>query len=239
MGHGHPANLVKKPSHATEAHISIIGHITRDELRRGVTETDMANGVANRFLWICGRRSKCLPDGGELHKVNIAPLTNRIMTAAGFACGVETVYRDAEARHLWHQVYPNLSQGKAGLLGAATSRAEAQVMRLATVYAILDESKVIRVEHLRAALALWDYCEQSAKYIFGSALGNPTADEILKALRESPKGMDRTAIREYFSRNKSAEEISNALQTLLESGLARREKQETAGRPREVWFALA
>jgi hypothetical protein len=227
------------PAHATNSHISIIGHITRDELRRGVTETDMANGVANRFLWVCGRRSKCLPDGGELHKVNTAPLTNRITAAAAFACGVEAVSRDTEARNLWHEIYPSLSQGKTGLLGAVTSRAEAQVMRLATIYALLDESELIRVEHLQAALALWDYCERSAKYIFGSALGDPTADDILKALRDNPKGMDRTGIREYFSRNKSSDEIGNALQTLLEGGLARREKQETTGRPREVWFALA
>jgi hypothetical protein len=160
------------------------------------------------------------------------------MAAGAFGIGCETICRDEEARRLWYDVYPALSRGKSGLLGAATSRAEAQVMRLAIVYAILDESKLVRLEHLQAALALWDYCERSAKYIFGSALGDPLADAILKALREHPEGMDRTAIREHFSRNKSAEEIQGALLVLLENGLARREKQETAGRPREVWFPL-
>ena len=182
----------------------------------------MANGFANRILWVCAKRSKCLPDGGEMHTVNVAPLVNRFMRAGAFGISCETICRDENARSLWHKVYPSLSEGKAGLLGAATSRAEAQVMRLAVVYAILDESPLVRLEHLQAALALWDYCERSAKYIFGSALGDPTADDILKALRESPKGMDRTAIRELFFRNKSAEEIGNALQTLLEGGLARR-----------------
>ncbi len=89
---------------------------------------------------------------------------------------------------VWAEVYPKLSEGRPGLLGAATSRAEAQVMRLATIYALLDKSAVVRAEHLMAALAVWEYAEQSAKYIFGSALGDPTADAILRALRRAPRG---------------------------------------------------
>jgi hypothetical protein len=38
------------PLKATDAHISIIGHITQDESRARLTRTDMANGFANRFL---------------------------------------------------------------------------------------------------------------------------------------------------------------------------------------------
>lgn len=36
--------------HSNGSHISMIGHITRDELRAGLTETDKANGFANRIL---------------------------------------------------------------------------------------------------------------------------------------------------------------------------------------------
>ena len=113
-------------------------------------------------------------------------------------------------------------------------------MRLAVIYALLDKSDKVRVEHLRAALAVWQFAEQSARYIFGSRLGDPTADAILQALRENSEGMDRTAIREYFRRNKSAEEIGRALGVLVEAGLARCERiAETGGRPREVWFGCA
>ena len=41
-----------------------IGHITVEELRRNLTETETSNGFANRFLWCCVRRSKLLPEGG-------------------------------------------------------------------------------------------------------------------------------------------------------------------------------
>lgn len=58
------------PAKATGAHISLIGHITRDELRRLLTQTESANGFANRFCWLAVKRSKCLPDGGAIHTVN-------------------------------------------------------------------------------------------------------------------------------------------------------------------------
>ncbi len=38
----------------------------------------------------------------------------------------------------WAAVYPELTQDRPGLLGAATARAEAQTLRLALTYALLD-----------------------------------------------------------------------------------------------------
>ena len=40
-----------------------------------------------------------------------------------------------EARKLWHEIYRDLSKEQSGLLGAIVARAEAQVIRLALVYA--------------------------------------------------------------------------------------------------------
>jgi hypothetical protein len=46
------ATLVKNsPLSATGAHISILGHVTIDELRARITRTDLANGFANRFIF--------------------------------------------------------------------------------------------------------------------------------------------------------------------------------------------
>ena len=80
---------------------------------------------------------------------------------------------------------PRPVEGKPGLLGAAISRAEAQVLRLALVYALLAGDHEIEAEHLNAALAIWRYCEQSAVRLFGSSLGDPVADEILRVLKAS------------------------------------------------------
>ena len=38
------------PAKATDAHISIVGHITEQELHRALAEVEGFNGFANRFL---------------------------------------------------------------------------------------------------------------------------------------------------------------------------------------------
>ena len=111
-------------------------------------------------------------------------------------------------------------------------------MRLASIYAVMDESKTIEKGHLMAALALWEYAEQSARYIFGDATGDPVADQILEGLRAAGKdGMTRTEISNLFGRNKSADRIAQALTELLKLSRARRAQEETAGRAAERWFA--
>ena len=66
------------------------------------------------------------------------------------------------ATELWCQIYGTLSAPTPGLLGAVIARAEAQVVRLALVYALLDGAEAIGQVHLEAALELWIYCEDSA-----------------------------------------------------------------------------
>ena len=81
------------PLSATGAHISMIGHITEDELRARITRTDMANGFANRFLFALIRRSKELPFGGELTDSEILHLGERLKEA------VETGQDRRSCRH--------------------------------------------------------------------------------------------------------------------------------------------
>lgn len=227
------------PARASDAHISIVGHITRDELLRDMQATETSNGFANRFLWVCVRRSKLLPEGDGTDRLDFGPLAARFAEVADFAARVPQMRRDEEARELWHAVYADLSEGRPGLFGLVTSRAEAQVMRLACLYALLDRSVVIRRLHLEAALALWRYCEASCRWIFGDRLGDPTADEILRALRERPEGMTRTEMMDLFARHKTKEEIKRALGILYRNGLAKRSRVQTGGRPAEIWQAAA
>jgi hypothetical protein len=51
--------------------------------------------------------------------------------------------RDKEAEQLWCHIYAALWEGKPGLLGTITARAEAQVMRLACIYAAMDRISVV------------------------------------------------------------------------------------------------
>lgn len=230
------------PLKATGAHISIVAHVTKSELLRYLDSTEMGNGFANRFLWACVARSKCLPDNEDrrVDSAQLAAIQKQIEYAAEFGKGTSEMRKDAEARADWRAIYPALSEGKPGsMLGAVTSRAEAQTMRLACIYGLLDKSAVVRREHLRAALAVWTYCEQSAVYIFGQSLGDPVADTIVQAVRQvAPAGLTRTEISNIFGRNRDSGQINRALDALREAGLARSEFEQTEGRKAERWFAV-
>lgn len=240
---GRPLGSMTKnsPTRCREPHISMLGHCTAEEVRRYLSHSEMANGLGNRHLWFCVQRSKCLPDGGS--HVPDESLVAEFRDAANFALGVGELRRNEPARQLWHAVYPDLSEGKAGMAGAMIGRAEAHVMRLACLYAVLDQSQVIAPTHLTAALALWDYCEASVRYIFGDSLGDPVADEILRSLKSSPKGMTRDQIRELFGRHRSSAEIGRALALLSQLGLARMTKEPSTGASRgrdiERWLAVS
>lgn len=240
---GDLASLSKNaPSKATGAHISIIGHITAPELRRYLTATETGNGFGNRFLWVCARRSRYLPDGGQPSATALAHVGRDIQLAVDHARQRGQVQRDSAARQYWHAIYRDLSEGRPGLLGAMTGRAEAQVARLALIFCLADATPTIELEHLEAAEAVWHYCYRSAGYIFGDTLGDAIADDLLVALRDaSDLGVTRTEMnKDIFSRNRSRAQIAEGLNLLRECGLARCEIDNTgAGRPVERWYSTS
>jgi hypothetical protein len=226
------------PIKATDSHISVIAHITDDELRAVLTRVEMANGFANRFLFARVRRSKLLPHGGHLDFDTLQDLGERIAARLRQARTLERIFMTAAAATAWDQTYAALSGERQGLLGAVLGRAEAQATRLALIYALLDNSPQIDIPHLEAGIAVWEYCEASAAHIFANSLGDPVADEILRALHQAGgEGLSRNAIRDHFGRNQSSDRIGAALALLKGKGLARARMRGTGGRPVEIWFA--
>jgi hypothetical protein len=226
------------PLRASDTHIGIVGHITKQELLRHLNGTELANGFFNRFMLIAVQRSKNLPFGGALRDEDLNDVRAQVSAALTFAAQhAEPLAFDADAREKWIAVYDELSDGHPGLWGAAIARAEAHTVRLALLYALLDCAPAIRVEHLEAALAFWSYASESAHWVFGDSLGDPTADEIWEMAKTTPHGVTRTQVSDLFSRNKKAREIDRALTALVEAGRLERGEQRTggAGRPAAVW----
>jgi hypothetical protein len=224
------------PMRATGAHISILAHVTKEDLLRHMDDTEAANGFGNRFIWQVARRSQYLPDGGNVPLAVLDALSGRLAEALDFSQTVGELERDADAGAMWHAAYKPLHEGKRGLSGSLLARAAPQVMRLACCYALLDLSPGVKGKHLRAALALWERAEASVRYIFGDATGDTVADTILKALRAQGE-MSATDINNVFGRHVKAERITAALDSLLSAGLAGRYRAETAGRPVTMWKA--
>jgi len=208
-------------------------------LRRQLTEVEIGNGFGNRFLWVFVRRSKVLPHGGDLDEASVAGLAERLTEALEAARFIERMQWSPETARQWEQVYPHLSADRPGLTGALTARAEAQALRLACLYAAIDGSPVIKTPHLEAAVAVWQYCQDSIRCVFGDRIGDPLAERILELLRATPGGMSRNGIRQYFKRNKSSQEIGDALQILMQHHLVTAQPVSTAGRPKTVFVAAS
>jgi Protein of unknown function (DUF3987) len=228
----------KSPLYATAPHVSVIGHITRYELRRELDDVSMANGFGNRLQFYCVSRSKRLPFGGNVEKEAVRQLGQRL------AAVVEppphgAIEMDDAAKELWVGKYDELTADRPGMFGALTARSEAQAVRIALIYALLDQSEKIAKAHLEAALELLRYEAESVRHIFGDAIGDPVADRILAELRRvAPTGMSRWNIsNDLFGRNQSSGRIALALSLLTKLGLARSQPQLGATRPLEMWFA--
>jgi hypothetical protein len=228
---------------ATDAHISIVGHITNNELNAKLDQTSIGNGFINRFLLVCARRSKSLPDGGGMvPDATVGDWAHSLSSAVQKARSFGRVSMDDEAKRQWHEVYPVLSAGEPGLLGQVIGRAEAHATRLALLYALAEGSSQISHLHLEAALAVWTYCEASARYLFPNSTGDHLADNLLDNLRDAgDAGLTKTEIRRAFSHGSNRQQhIPRALFILRQRGLARCVETpagRTGGRRTERWFA--
>ena len=128
------------PAKASDSHISIVGHITDEELRRYLTATETANGFGNRFLWFLARAPSCFPEGGRRTQRRLkveCDLLGRGLKFAGTRARSSATRPPARSGA---SVYPVLAGDRGGLAGSLTGRAEAHVLRLSLIYAVLDRS---------------------------------------------------------------------------------------------------
>ena len=227
------------PIQATGTHISLIAHITQRELEENLHPTEAHNGFANRCLWTRVQRSQSLPEGGHLDAHELSAVAAELRRALDWVADAGSIclVRDDQARALWRECYPALSQVRPGLHGTATSRAEAQVLRLSAIYAVLDCSPTIRPPHLQAALAVWDYCSASASLFFGTSTGDHTADRIREAINASNGSLSRQQISALFRGHLSSSRIDAALEQLISLGAIYHNSQPTGGRPSTLWSA--
>jgi hypothetical protein len=227
------------PACATNPHVSVIVHITIAELRRELTDTDMANGTGNRYIWTVVKRARVLPKPGRLAEDKAKELARKTKAALDFARKHSGAFAfDEEAAETWAQLYGPLSQAQPGLVGALLARGEAQVLRLALIYALLDRSPTVTKAHLISAVALWDHSVASARFIFGDLTGDPIADRILAVLkRDGPQAQNDLI--DLFGRNVPGPRLGQATEMLIVAGRIRSRMEDTGGRSRKVWELIS
>jgi hypothetical protein len=226
--------------HAKNHHIGIVAHCTQTDLVNSIPKEDLTNGFGNRFLWLCVKRSKLLPFGGNLASVDFSAEIKELREAWKFSQACQEVRLNAEAQTHWAEVYPVLTMSQPGILGSLCDRSDTYALRLAMIYALSEQSAYISLKHLEAALALVKYSQDSVRYIFGVMDESGIHEAILSHLYEAgDTGLTMTQIHEKFGRNKDAKEIRAALQQLDRMKKARQEQRDTGrpGRKPAFWIA--
>lgn len=205
----------KDPLDVDDVNLSVIAHVTAEGLLNSLTAVDRANGFANRFMFACVQRSKYLPDGGG--DVDFNSIVMKLHDAVQTAKGRGRMKRDEESRALWHEVYAQLTTPSNSIRGALLGRAAPHVTRLSLLYALLDGADAIRVEHLKAALAVWKYCEDSVTFIFGNVSVDWDGDKILTALAGGPLTTDEIS-RTVFQKNKAKDWVEAKMHHMVREG---------------------
>lgn len=226
---------------ATDHHIVVIGHITPGEMLRTLRSEDLSGGTLNRFLTVHSHRAQLLPAGGNIPADVLDELAAEVALAVTEAWSRRAVALDDEAAAYWSNLVPILETEQDDDRAAeATARPRPQVRRLALAYALLDGAPVVGFDHLAAASELWEYCAQTARWLFANEdqdAESAARARLLDYLADAgPDGATRTEIREeLFARHKSAAAITALLAPLVRSGRVTESKRPTNGRAATVY----
>ena len=230
------------PYKATGAHIVMVAHVTPGEFRAKIDPSEIAGGLLNRYLIIASRSSKDLPNEPAYPAEELIAFGKRLRGAIDQAqeLGEKRIGMTAEARKLWVDNYGELknptgaqTEDEEGIVAAVVTRARPHVLRIALTYALLDCAQIVDVPHLTAALALWKYSLDSARWLFRAA--NPDLVKLRAFIDESgTTGRSKEEIRsDLFGRHLKAEDI-DALLTQLGSDYEEY-TMPTKGRPRTMY----
>jgi hypothetical protein len=205
------------PIKATDAHVGITTHITIGELTKLLTATEQINGFGNRFLWVLAKRQKVVPFPEGVPQRTIYALARHIDGAVVDARTIGQYRLSDSAKGMWGGCYYDLSAPTQGRAGQMVSRGEVMVLRLALIYAIIAKHDAIESQDLVAAIALWNYCNESALYLFdGNETAPKLAEKIIKLLAD--RDMTRTEISNALHRNVISKVLDHVLDYLCGIG---------------------
>jgi hypothetical protein len=235
-----------KPIGATNPHIGIHANITPAEFNSMLSAREMSNGFANRFLMMFSENIGYVPFPTPTPERLIDELASKTMDIIHFAKGgypnsingLEINLSQA-AKDLYAEVYQELRRPlDSDFITSMLERRAPYALRLAMLFALTDQTRVIEACHLQAALEWIRYSINTVKFVFADKANNQqqvetrqNASKILAFLRLRPQGASMTElIIDCFQKHNSSEKINIALGYLLAENPPRIEQiKETSG----------
>jgi Protein of unknown function (DUF3987)/Toprim-like len=236
-------NRSRESFRASDYLLSVVGHITADELAATMNNVDLYNGVANRFLWAIVKRSKTLarspksPDvstiGAQLKKLQALPAQGQVD------------FSDEGAR-VWDAWVHSLVEPTDGKLAAAVERTRPNALRVALIYALLDEKRLsnagpcyMEAQHVRAAIEVVTRSRQSVQWFLtqpGKVDAKAALDDIMKvktAVNQADGRLSGTALSKLFSHKTAEQRVDIATRAGLK--LRKQFVSDKGGKPADVW----
>jgi hypothetical protein len=233
--------LTRTPLAATATHIIVVGHVTPGELRIRLKEAQLVGGTMNRFLPVASRRTKLLPNGGNIPGEILDEYAPRLADHLDRCQQAGRVERTDTADKLWYARYARLRKARPdGPVANILARSVPQVLRLALAYALTDGCRVIDEQHLTAALALWSYVESTAEWMFGAEVDTGEVEALVSYIASGGRdGRSRTEIYvEHFQKHRKSSKIKIMLGQLMADGTVQEETDGTgSGAPVTRYFA--
>jgi hypothetical protein len=181
---------------ATDAHICILGHITMHEFRKQTVETkrntDVTNGLLNRFCIVYSARNKLVPNPQpvpDMDKldlaIQLADNVRNVFCDAGYvgenSRRVVEYVLDGEAQAAWDGgIYAEISNHRydSEVVHALLSRRDALVRILSVLLAAINGERIVTEPALRAALAWSQYMVDSTSHVFAKMGERRKANEL-------------------------------------------------------------
>jgi DNA-binding MarR family transcriptional regulator len=214
----------------THADLSFCGHITPSELLKEIDPQEFYNGFANRILWFYVPHSEIVPIPLSPSDSALQAFTDEIVQAIQYSHHQTNLTLSDESIRLWENVAKRLGKARNQMLG---ERARPNVLRIATIYALLDKTNQVQPEHLKAAIALWEYNQQSINYIFEMQQDDRELDisRVLTGRELSISEIRLTA----FNQNISSSDLGQLLKRMEGRGLIERfERPNVTGKGKKA-----
>jgi hypothetical protein len=185
-----------------------------------MNDLSYSNGFGNRILWVEAYSSKSLPFGCIPEWYAQEKLITNLRDVVEWAKAEPRFMQWTDGGSAAWAKWCDRRENEKGITGALIQRDRTHLLRLAMIYAILHCRVCINENHLKAAVAVWDYAKQTVRRIFGHMKGSSVAERIYDFILISGEVSTRE-ICDHLTRNVSSKEIYLAIHSLESQKLVR------------------
>jgi len=250
------------PIVAHGCHFGILGHISPKELRQSTKDIYSSNGFLRRWFFVASKKGKkfddYLPQG--IIDLELEDLAECI--SAAVLCG--RVLMDDDAKSLISELKDEFEPKNDSFLSDIKSEATTPLLRLALVVALLDrknhskvmagpvgighatpdpirnDEQLIKLVHVKSALAWVRYSHESIQHVYGDRQFSRYGRKLLDYLEQTVGGelTQSDVYRKVFSGNLTSDDLKPIFRELLEAGVLMKQKEKSDKGPDTIIWKL-